>query len=98
MTIDFDAITRIPLDTTAIKGREFQTLNTLLVESTRAGRVQDWNERLAEIARIAGLPLEQVTWGKAPVMVAFSLIECANSRSITSRLRAAAEAYKAQQI
>ena len=45
-----------------------------LLKATEKGRVQDWIERMAEIAKKANLPLHNICWQGAPIVVADNLI------------------------
>ena len=53
---------------------EIVQLRKDLLDITRDGRVQDWNERIAEIAREAGLKPETINWNGSPDVVASSVI------------------------
>lgn len=41
-----------------------------LLRKTGDGRVQDWNERLAAVARLAGIDISRIAWSKPPYFVA----------------------------
>ena len=71
-----------------------ESCKTSIIDATRNGRVQDWNERIAEIARLAKVPLERINWSKAPTFVADHVLAVAQSRSISiDQLNQAVEQY-----
>ncbi len=46
-----------------------------LLDATREGRVQDWNERIADIAQEVGLKLEHINWNGSPAVVASKIVQ-----------------------
>jgi hypothetical protein len=46
-----------------------------LLRKTEQGRVQDWNERLASVARLTGIDLTRVAWSKPPRFVATDIAD-----------------------
>jgi len=61
-------------------------LRCALVEVTRKGRVQDWVERIAAVATIAGLRLESIQWQGSPEKVASNVVETAGRLSMLDLL------------
>jgi len=55
-----------------------------LLKKTEQGRVQDWNERLAAVARLAGVDVTRVAWSKAPRWVAIDIADlCRREERLT---------------
>jgi hypothetical protein len=44
-----------------------------LLEATKDGPATQWNDRMAEVARDAGLPLHDINWIGSPSCVAFNV-------------------------
>jgi len=59
-----------------------------LLAATEKGRVQDWVERLAEVAREAGLRIDSISWQGSPNAVAHNVVDFAVRRQREEKLRA----------
>jgi predicted DsbA family dithiol-disulfide isomerase len=66
---------------------EQNKLHELLVETTKEGRVGDWNERIANIAAYAGLTLSRIDWEGSPHMVAHRVVDYADRQGMLDALR-----------
>ena len=57
------------------EGLRIIEISQRILEETRKGRVQDWLERIAEVARLSNVKLESISWSRAPEHVAIDLVE-----------------------
>lgn len=74
-------------------GQQHQALVTAITDATREGRVQDWVERIAVIARKADAPMDRIVWAESPHSVAWKLVEQMKARGTLPRLIAAVAEY-----
>jgi len=63
-------------------------LRKRLVEITREGRVQDWNERIAIIAEEAGVKMESINWNGSPINIASEVVSFFYAREKVDKLKA----------
>ena len=77
-----------------MSGEEYRELHDLVVEATREGRVTDWVERIAEIARLAGIRLEMINWDSSPWIVAGNIVRASSTWCSPDGLRQAVTAYQ----
>ena len=68
-------------------GSEREELREQIIAMTKDGRVQDWVERIADIAREVGLDLSSISWQGAPVEVAIEVIRFAEKHTKLDTLR-----------
>ncbi|OGZ05993.1 MAG: hypothetical protein A2942_04665 [Candidatus Lloydbacteria bacterium RIFCSPLOWO2_01_FULL_50_20] len=73
---------------------EFFKLKGEILEATKEGRLQDWNERIGEIAQLAEFQLEKINWQGAPNELAARLIHYADVRSTIEKLAHALQKYR----
>lgn len=71
--------------------REAEILYDDIVKATQNGPVWEWVERIAAIARDAGLKLEDINWQGSPALVALRVIESARKHGLTDKLKAAVD-------
>lgn len=79
-------MSRMPLDQTL-------TVRNRITEATKNGRLQDWNERIGEIATLANMDLSHINWVQSPDCVARDVVTYANMRSNIESLELAIAAY-----
>ncbi len=77
-----------------LSGPQKGALAHQIIDATKEGRVTDWVERIAEIARMADLPLCNINWVAAPSSVAFEVVTVAGARGGEGKLEAALAKYK----
>ncbi len=53
---------------------EIGELADLIIDKTKDGRVQDWNERIADIARETDVKMEAINWNGSPQCVAVNVV------------------------
>lgn len=58
---------------------EFEEVTNLIVDKTKEGPVSQWVDRIGELARKAGLPLDIICWQGAPVIVACDVYQQAKA-------------------
>lgn len=75
--------------------RETLDLRERFLDATRKGRLQDWNERIGEVAIKAGVKPEGINWGQSPDLVAFEVIKYMNMREDVETLIGAIADYEA---
>ncbi len=66
-----------------------------IVAATRNGRLQDWNERIGEIAVLAKMDVAEINWAKEPKYVASDVVDYANRRLEVEGLERAIAEYEA---
>ena len=64
-----------------------------LADKTEPGRVTDWVERIAHIARVIELPLAEISWNRAPLDVSIDVARQANIMGKIEPLITAIESY-----
>ena len=79
-----------------ISPSETLALRERITKATRNGRLQEWNERIGEIASFAGMNLGSINWNDAPEHVARAIVEYANQRSAIDGLEAAIATYESK--
>ena len=65
-----------------------------ILNVTREGRVQDWNERIADIALMANVRLEYINWNSSPLNVAREVVEYCGLRERLEELKRVVESKK----
>lgn len=71
-----------------ISGPELGALSELLVKKTEDGPVVEWVERIAVIARKAGIQPSRINWNQSPINVAFAVVTQGNASMRIDDLRA----------
>lgn len=67
-----------------------------MLEKTEPGRLQDWNERIGNVARAAGVKMESITWSKSPESVATDVLRQMEQRFELPALVQAVEDYQSE--
>ncbi len=73
---------------------ETLTVRNRIVAATRLGRVQDWNERIGEIADAGNVDISEICWTQSPNKVAQAVVDSANQRLEIALLERAIDAYE----
>ena len=71
--------------------KESCRLRLSLVQLTSEGPANEWVDRIENIAREAGLPLEKICWQGTPEHVASGVVDFASSSGHTAALKRAIE-------
>lgn len=68
----------------------------MILDATSQGRVSDWIERIAEIARqLPGVDMSEVSWNEAPGSVADAVVHLANGCCGLKKLEEVVAVYRA---
>ncbi|MBX9949460.1 MAG: hypothetical protein K2Y39_09855 [Candidatus Obscuribacterales bacterium] len=79
---------------------DYKNLNALakqLLEVTSKGRVSDWIERIAVVARELGLSLAAINWNRSPECVAMDVSDKADRSGRMAHLETIVERMKQSQ-
>jgi hypothetical protein len=74
-------------------GNEQYELSVELRKKTEEGRLQDWVERIGQVAKMAGLPLYSIVWNVSAADASSAVVRSAINRDKLSQLRTAIKEY-----
>ena len=79
-----------------IEPYETLELRKRILTATSKGRLQDWNERIGEIAILANVEMGYINWCQTPALVASAVIEYVNQRNQIEIIHEAIMMYETQ--
>ena len=62
-----------------MKGQELINLVDAILAFTKEGRIVDWSERIALLAKDLELPIHAMKWDGSPQTVAYRLVDAAEN-------------------
>jgi hypothetical protein len=61
-------------------------LRQKILEKTRSGPLNEWVDRIGNLADNAGLKIEMINWNGSPLLVAHEVIKQANAHDVLDKL------------
>ncbi|MBP7927772.1 hypothetical protein KAZ57_01355 [Patescibacteria group bacterium] len=72
-----------------LHGKDLFDIVDMVLKHTKEGPITQWDERIAQLAKNAGLEVEQINWKGSPKDVAFKVVEHAETFGTLEELKQA---------
>ncbi len=71
-----------------ISGESYGKLTDRVLEATEQGKITEWTERIAQLAKRLDLPIAMMKWSGSPRIVAASVVEFSDNWNVIPQLEA----------
>ena len=63
----------------SLSGQQVKVVVDTIVDITKDGPITGWTERIAQLCKRIGLPVERIDWAGSPIQVALHVVQVSES-------------------